>query len=85
MDPFAGTERPEIPATDRGGFVSAVGLLFARAQRAELPINFVRPKKPKPPRNVNRMRLMAAASVAAVLVLARWVILPSFLPRNSRR
>jgi Tfp pilus assembly PilM family ATPase len=69
MDPFAGVQRPEIPATDRGGFVSAVGLLSAYAQRAELPINFAQPKKPKPPRNVNKTRLVAAASVAAVLLL----------------
>ena len=69
MDPFGGVQRPEIPATDRGSFVSAVGLLYARAQRAELSINFAQPKKPKPPRNVNKIRLMAAASVAAVLLL----------------
>jgi Tfp pilus assembly PilM family ATPase len=69
MDPFAGVQRPEIPAADRGSFVSAVGLLYARAQRAELPINFAQPKKPKPPRNVNKIRLMAAASVAAMLLL----------------
>jgi Tfp pilus assembly PilM family ATPase len=69
MDPFGGAQRPGIPGSDRGSFVSAVGLLFARAQRAELPVNFAQPKKPKPPRDVNKTRLIAAASVAAILVL----------------
>jgi Tfp pilus assembly PilM family ATPase len=69
MDPFGGVQRPGIPAADRGGFVSAVGLVFVHAQRAELPINFAHPKKPRPPRNVNKVRLVAAASVAAVLLL----------------
>jgi Tfp pilus assembly PilM family ATPase len=69
MDPFAGTERPEIPPDNRGGFVSAVGLLFARAGRVELPVNFVQPKRPKPPRDPNKRRLLAAACVAAVLLL----------------
>jgi Tfp pilus assembly PilM family ATPase len=69
MDPFAGLERPEIPATNRGGFASAVGLLHARAERRGLPINFAQPKQPKPPRDANKTRLVAAASIAAVLLV----------------
>src|SRR5439155_2278023 len=69
MDPFGGVDRREIPSTERGGFVSAVGLLYARAERAELPINFVQPKKSKPPGNTGKRRLVVAASVAAVLLL----------------
>ncbi len=69
MDPFDGVDRREIPSTERGGFVSAVGLLYARAERAELPINFVQPKKSKPPGNTGKRRLLVAASVAAVFLL----------------
>ncbi|HLJ93244.1 MAG TPA: hypothetical protein VKU02_08650 [Gemmataceae bacterium] len=69
MDPFGGVDRREIPSTERGGFVSAVGLLHAHAERAELPINFAQPKKPKPPTNVNKRRFAVAAAVAAVFLL----------------
>jgi Tfp pilus assembly PilM family ATPase/Tfp pilus assembly protein PilN len=69
MDPFAGLERVEIPSADRAGFVSAIGLLYAWAEHAELPINFAQPKKPAPPRDANKRRLIAAAAVAAVFLL----------------
>jgi hypothetical protein len=69
IDPFAGAQRPEIPATDRGGFASAVGLLLARGDQSPLPINFAKPKKPKPPRDVKKTRLIAAAGVAAAFLL----------------
>jgi hypothetical protein len=68
MDPFGGVERREIPATERGGFVSAVGLLYARAESSELPINFAQPKKAKPPSNATKRRLIAAAVAAALLL-----------------
>jgi hypothetical protein len=85
MDPFAGTEHPEIPPDNRGGFGSAVGLLFARAGRAELPINFVQPKKPRPPRDPNKRRLVAAACVAAAVLVGAIVYGSSQLAERQLR
>jgi Tfp pilus assembly PilM family ATPase len=73
MDPFGGVNRTGIPPSDRGGFVSAAGLLFARAERAELPINFAQPKKPKPPSDANRRRLIAVGAAAAVLLVGTMI------------
>lgn len=69
FDPFGGEERPELPAANRGAFAGAVGLLQLLANRRELPINFVAPKEPKPPRDPNRRRLAIAAAVAAFLLV----------------
>ncbi len=69
LDPFGGSERAELPATNRGAFTGAVGLLHLRCQSASLPINFVHPKQPKPPKDPNR-RTYVVAAAAAVLVLA---------------
>lgn len=85
MDPFAGVQRPEIPASDRGGFVSAVGLLSARAERAELPINFAQPKKPKPPRDANKTRLVAAGVAAAAVLVGTVVYCGGVLAEKQRQ
>src|SRR5262249_20310640 len=69
LDPFAGSEHVGIAAGQRGGFSGAVGLLYAQAQKAGLPINFVKPKEPKPPKDPNRRRVLVAAVVAAALLL----------------
>jgi Tfp pilus assembly PilM family ATPase len=68
LDPFGGVERDDLPAANRGAFTGAVGLLLLRGQSATLPINFVQPKQPKPPKDPNR-RLYFAAAAAAVLFL----------------
>ena len=38
LDPFGGSEQPDLPATGRGGFVGPVGLLHAQAERRGLPV-----------------------------------------------
>ncbi len=70
FDPFAGVERPNLPLGGRGAFTGAVGLLHARADRQELPINFVRPKQPKAQSDPNKRRLVLAVFVAGILLLA---------------
>jgi Tfp pilus assembly PilM family ATPase len=69
LDPFAGIEQPGLPADNRGLWTGAVGLLHARSQGKDLPINFVTPREPKPVTSPNRNRiLIGAAAAVAVLV-----------------
>jgi Tfp pilus assembly PilM family ATPase len=70
FDPFAGAERPDLPHLGRGGFAGAVGLLHAWADSAALPINFVKPREPKPVRDPNQRRLAFGTALAASLLLA---------------
>jgi hypothetical protein len=70
LDPFAGLEAGLVPADNRGVFAGPVGLLHARSQSKELPINFVKPKEPKPVVNPNRNKLVLAAAFAAAVLVA---------------
>lgn len=74
FDPFDGLEGPDVPAETRGDFAAAIGLLYARAGKARLPINFVEPKQPKPPRDPNKKRLILAAAVAGILLIGGSVV-----------
>jgi hypothetical protein len=69
FDPFAGAEGKELPASGRGTFVGAVGLLRLMARGAPLPVNFVQVKQPRPPRNPNQRLHVLIASLVAVLLL----------------
>jgi hypothetical protein len=69
LDPFLGAAEPPLSAERRGAFAGAVGVLQAQAAHGELPINFAKPKEPKPERDPHQLRLVAAAVlVAAVLI-----------------
>ena len=68
MDPFAGVDRPEFPQAHRGGFAGVVGLVHAWSKG--LPINFVRPKQPKPQRDPNKRKLLLGAGLAAAVLVA---------------
>jgi Tfp pilus assembly PilM family ATPase len=70
LDPFAGATRPELPASGRGAFSGAVGLLNAQASKTCLPINFVHIKQAQPERDPNRNRYLLGAAAAVVLLLA---------------
>src|SRR5262249_56134741 len=70
FDPFAGAERPDLPHAGRGGFAGAVGLLHAFADSAELPINFIQPREPKPVRDPNQRRLAFGVALAASVLVA---------------
>jgi hypothetical protein len=69
FDPFAGADRSEVPVENLGAFVGAIGLLYGQADNRGLPINFTRPKQPRPPRDPNRRQLVLAAVAAAALLL----------------
>jgi Tfp pilus assembly PilM family ATPase len=85
MDPFGGVDRVGIPLTDRGGFVSAAGLLYARALRTDLPVNFAQPKKPKPPSDVKKIRLITAGAAAALLLIGTMIYSYSQLNDKQQR
>jgi hypothetical protein len=68
FDPLAGLEAPAGAAP--GSFAGAAGLLHLRGRGRELPINFVKPREPKPPRDPNRRVLVLAASAVGLLALA---------------
>jgi hypothetical protein len=69
LDPFGGLADSRLPTERRGLFAAAVGALQARAYFRTLPINFVRPKEPKPPRDPNRWKALVAAASILILVL----------------
>lgn len=68
FDPLAGLAgaAPDGPA---GRFAGAAGLIYLKARTAELPIDFVHPREPKPPRDPNKRALGWAAAAAALLLL----------------
>ena len=69
FDPFAGAEGAELPASGRGTFIGAIGLLHLQAERRDLPVNFAQAKQPKPPRDPNqRLHILAACLVLVVLL-----------------
>jgi len=63
FDPFGTADGPEVPAGLRGSFAGAMGLLYGLAKNENLPINFVAPRKPAPPRNPNNLRYLLAAGL----------------------
>jgi hypothetical protein len=69
FDPFAGVPQPEVAVENRGAFAGAIGLLHAQAERRALPINFAKPKQPKPAGDSNRRRLILIGALAATLVV----------------
>ncbi len=67
-DPLAGAD-VEVPGTP-GGFAGAAGLLFARAERGGLPVNFVDPRKSEAPPSPYRARILMGVAAALLVVLA---------------
>jgi Tfp pilus assembly PilM family ATPase len=67
LDPFAGIEHLEVTG-HRGGFAGAAGLVYAQAG-AGLPINFIQPKEPKPPRDPKRVRYAMAAGLGLLVLV----------------
>jgi hypothetical protein len=70
LDPFALVERPDLPTAGRGGCTAAIGLLHARADRAGLPINFVRVKQVVAARDPKQRLYKLLAALAAAVVIA---------------
>jgi Tfp pilus assembly PilM family ATPase len=68
FDPLPSGEATAIPAERRGQFAGAMGLLGVLASGRPLPINLLKPKRPRPATNPNRRRLLiGAAALVAVL------------------
>lgn len=69
IDPFAGVGGQDgVPPLQRPGFTAAVGVLYARARKAGLPINFLEPRQPKPPADPNKRWVWAAAAGLLLLL-----------------
>jgi Tfp pilus assembly PilM family ATPase len=85
FDPFAGLERSDLPHAGRGAFAGTVGLLHAWASGQQLPINFIKPREPKPPRDPNQRKLVLGAALAASVLLAAVVYCYMQLSALDRR
>ena len=70
LDPFGGMADGNLPTEKRGAFAGAVGALYAQTLFRSLPINFLRPKEPKPPRDPNKWRAVAAVAAAGILAVS---------------
>jgi Tfp pilus assembly PilM family ATPase len=84
LDPFAGLADENLPRERRGAFAGAVGALHAQAQFSTLPINFLRPKEPKPARDPNKARAIAAVAAIVVLTLGTTAVGWSMLAARDR-
>lgn len=84
LDPFGGAEQPDLPANNRGTFLGAAGLLYARADKRPLPVNFAAPKQPKPPADPNQRKLLLGMGLAVAVVLAVVLICWDRLARAGR-
>jgi hypothetical protein len=84
LDPFGGMADEHLPAEKRGAYVGAVGALQAQSQFRVLPINFLRPKEPKPPRDPNKWRAIAAAAAIIILALGATAVGWSMLAARDR-
>lgn len=70
LDPFGGEERSDIQPELRGAFAGIMGLLLARSQANEFPVNFIKPREPRPVRSPNRLLAILGVAAALVLVIA---------------
>jgi hypothetical protein len=65
FDPLSGTDAPDL--ANKEAFAGALGMVQALRAHRRLPIDFLAPKKPRPP--VNRKKLYIFAAAALVLIL----------------
>ena len=84
FDPFIAVELPEVAPIARGCFTGAVGLLYAKASRAGLPINFVQPRQPKPPVDNKRQLVLAGLLAFVAVVGGGYYISYQLTSRTSR-
>jgi hypothetical protein len=67
FDPLAGEQAPA--GSTAGSFAGVSGLAYVYGRGKGLPINFVKPREPKPPADPNRRVLTLAAVAAGVFLL----------------
>jgi Tfp pilus assembly PilM family ATPase len=73
LDPFAGVTVASPPEA-RAGFAGVVGMVRLWAERDALPVNFVAPKEPKVSTDTGRRRLVRAAGVAVLGLIAAFAL-----------
>jgi hypothetical protein len=69
---LAPSERLQLPADLADvalGSTGAIGLAFGMADAQRLPFDFLNPKRPAVPRDMGRIRLLAGAATATVLLI----------------
>jgi Tfp pilus assembly PilM family ATPase len=74
LDPFAGEERPEVPAQGRGAFTGAVGLLYGQAGKTSLPVNLVQPRQFKSDKQTPQRKLIFTGALAATVLFGGFAI-----------
>ena len=68
FDPFAGAESKTLPASGRGTFAGAIGLLHLMARTGALPVNFALVKQAHAPKDPNqRLYILAAVFLVALV------------------
>jgi hypothetical protein len=83
FDPFGGASGEMLPTGERGSFAGAAGILLAKAKPEGLPVNFVQPRQPAPPKR--NLRMVAAVAAIAVLVVGGGTVFAhSVLDAKSR-
>lgn len=85
LDPFAGLAGGHLPTEGRGAFAAAMGALYAQCQFRTLPINFLHPKEPQPPRDPNKWRALAAACAMLLLAVGTTVYGMTALAARDRK
>lgn len=85
FDPFAGAEAPELPTSSRGSFAGAVGLLHLQSQSLDTPVNFTRPKEPKPPKQeLNTLQVAMVVLGASLLLVLTLFAYRHFVTRKQQ-
>ncbi len=85
FDPLGGATGEMLPAGERGSFAGAAGILLAKAKPEGLPVNFVQPRQPAPPKRVNVRVVAAVAAIAILIVGGGGVLARSVLDSKSRQ
>ncbi len=80
FDPSDGFALRTVEAT--GAFGAALGLAAATGQQEPLPFDFINPKRPAPPRDTRRIKVMAAAAAVVVLLGAGAIGRMSYMDRR---
>jgi hypothetical protein len=84
FDPFGGATGDMLPTGERGSFAGAAGLLLAKAKSVALPVNFVQPRQPPPPKRVDARLVVAVAVLVLAIFGGAGFAGHSFIERKNR-
>jgi Tfp pilus assembly PilM family ATPase len=86
LDPFAGSEQPDLPPPDRrGAFAGLIGLLHLHGDRKGLPTNLAHPKQPRPPVDPGKKRILTVLGLGVAAVVALGVLGAMELSKLNRK